>query len=192
MANMMGHQPQVHRATNEAPVCSGCTTCRDLHFIEPNSTSSPSSSSPNRKTLKELSAGQVQNQSPVRSSPQQHQNQKLFLRSGPVRTSLPFRRTRRSSTEPETFEPLEVVEEEESILSRASLIANSNHSVDRRSPEGLFLSQFLIPKPTYALDSLAFCVNTDTIQSIHFQIAPVGRCRALKRKSIPQPPSRSV
>ncbi|RGP64119.1 hypothetical protein FLONG3_9665 [Fusarium longipes] len=132
---MMGHQPQVHRAANDAPVSSGCTTCRDLRFIEPNSTSSPSSSSPNRETLKELSADQVHNKTPEGSSLQQHQNQKLILRSGHVRSYLPFRRARRSSIEPETFEPLEVVEEEESNLSGASLSADTNHSVNEHLPE---------------------------------------------------------
>ncbi|KAM0498739.1 hypothetical protein ACHAP8_005959 [Fusarium lateritium] len=136
MANMMAHQPQVHRDANEAPVSSGCTTCRDLHYLEPNSTSYHSSSLPNRETLKELSPGHVQNRSLAHSSPQQHQNQQLFLRPGPpVRTPLPFRRIQHSSTETETFEPLEVVEEEESMLSSASLIADSNHSVDQLSLE---------------------------------------------------------
>jgi hypothetical protein len=150
MANMMAHQPQVHSDANEAPVSSGCTTCRDLHYLEPNSTSYHSSSLPTRETLKELSPGQVQNQNLVESSPQQHRNQKLFLRPGPVRTPLPFRRIQHSSTETETFEPLEVVEEEESMLTSASLIADSNHSVDQLSLEGLFLLQSLIPKSTEA------------------------------------------
>lgn len=146
-ANMLVHEPQVHCAANEAPVSSGCTTCRDLHNHEPNSTSYHSSSSPDRETLKELSSSQVQNQSLARRSPQQPQNQKLFLRSGPIRTPLPFRRTQHSSTDTEfeNFEPLEVVEEEESMLSSTSLFTNSSHSAHRLLSEGLFLSQFLIP-----------------------------------------------
>ncbi|RGP72049.1 hypothetical protein FSPOR_2894 [Fusarium sporotrichioides] len=183
MANLMAHQPQVHSDANEAPVSSGCTTCQDLHYFEPNSTSHHSSSSPNRETLKELSPGHAQNQSLIGSSPQQHQNQKLFLRSGPVRTPLPFRRTRRSSTEPETFEPLEVVEEEESMLSGASLVANSNHSVDQPSPEGLYLSQFLIPKSTQVPSSIPSCANTDTVHKAYtFKSHPLANAEPLSKK----------
>ncbi|KAF0645269.1 hypothetical protein FPSE5266_00785 [Fusarium pseudograminearum] len=143
---MMAHEPQVHCAANEAPVSSGCTTCRDLHNHEPNSTSYHSSSSPDRDTLKELSSSQVQNQSLARRSPQQHQNQKLFLRSGPIRTPLPFRRTQHSSTDTEfeNFEPLEVVEEEESMLSSASLFTNSSHSADRLLSEACTFKSHLL------------------------------------------------
>ncbi|PTD12175.1 hypothetical protein FCULG_00004279 [Fusarium culmorum] len=143
---MLVHEPQVHCAANEAPVSSGCTTCRDLHNHEPNSTSYHSSSSPDRETLKELSSSQVQNQSLARRSPQQPQNQKLFLRSGPIRTPLPFRRTQHSSTDTEfeNFEPLEVVEEEESMLSSTSLFTNSSHSADRLLSEACTFKSHLL------------------------------------------------
>lgn len=150
MATTTGRQPQVHSATNEAPVASRCTTCRDLHLIEPNSTSCSSPSSSSRGSLQELSAGQIHNQGLAGDSPQQYQNQRLFLRPWPAKTPpSSFRRARQSSTEPESFEPLEVVEEEESIVSGASMIANSNHSSDEQSPEGLSPPHFLTPSSTY-------------------------------------------
>lgn len=148
MATMMDHQPQVHPATNKAPVSSGSANSRDVHFIEPKSTSSPSSSSSTRGTLQELSAGHIHNQGVVGNSPQQYQNKKLHLRPSAVKVPSSFRRARRSSTEPEAFELLEVVEEEDSNLSVSSLPTNSNHSVHQQSSEGLFLAQLLTPSST--------------------------------------------
>ncbi|KAI1058923.1 hypothetical protein LB507_003619 [Fusarium sp. FIESC RH6] len=136
MATMMDHQPQIYPATNKAPLSSGSANNRDVHFIEPKSTSSPSSSSSTRGALQELSARHIHNQGVAQNSPQQHQNQKLHLRPSAVKVPSSFRRARRSSTEPEAFELLEVVEEEDSNLSAASSPANSNRSVHQQSSEG--------------------------------------------------------
>ncbi|RBR22551.1 uncharacterized protein FIESC28_04443 [Fusarium coffeatum] len=132
----MDHQPQIYPATNKAPVSSGSANNRDVHFIEPKSTSSPSSSSSTRGALQELSARHIHNQGVAQNSPQQYQNQKLHLRPSAVKVPSSFRRARRSSTEPEAFELLEVVEEEDSNLSVASSPANSNRSVHQQSSEG--------------------------------------------------------
>ena len=148
MTTMMDHQPQIYPATNKAPVSSGSANNRDVHFIEPKSTSSPSSSSSTRGALQELSARHIHNQGVAQNSPQQYQNQKLHLRPSAVKVPSSFRRARRSSTEPEAFELLEVVEEEDSNLSVASLPANSSRSVHQQSSEGLFFVQLLTPSST--------------------------------------------
>ncbi|KAF5672440.1 hypothetical protein FHETE_3743 [Fusarium heterosporum] len=129
----MDHQPQAYRATNIAPVSQRSVAGRDVQFREPKSTSHPSSvpslPSPFRG-LQELSASQVHNRSPSHDSHQQNQNQKLFLKSGsikiPARTSS-SNGPQRSSIEPDTFKPLEVVLEE-SIVSADGLVATDNQS----------------------------------------------------------------
>lgn len=124
---------QVYHANNGAPVSPGSVA--GWQFMEPNSALRPSSipsSSPSSRGLQELSASQVNNKNLACNSPQhnQNQNQKLYLKSTsiklPGRTSS-SRGPRRSSSESDTFKPLEVVLEE-SIVSAGSLDATSEQS----------------------------------------------------------------
>ncbi|KAF9771936.1 hypothetical protein IL306_010405 [Fusarium sp. DS 682] len=125
MATIMGHQPQVHRATNEALASSGSEANQDVNFIYPNPASGPSSitspSSSFRGILQELSADQVHNKSLAWNSPRrdnnqnQQQQQQLYLKSGPIKLptkTSSSRGPRRSLIESDTFEPLDVVPEE--------------------------------------------------------------------------------
>lgn len=131
---------QVYRATNEALVSPG--SLAGWHFMEPNSALRPSSipsSSPSSRGLQELSASQVNNRNLACNSPKHNQNQKLYLKSTsiklPGRTSS-SRGPRRSSSESDTFKPLEVVLEE-SIVSAGSLDAGeqSPSTADVVSPK---------------------------------------------------------
>ncbi|KAI6756659.1 hypothetical protein HG530_011257 [Fusarium avenaceum] len=141
---------QVYRATNEALVSPG--SLAGWHFMEPNSALRPSSipsSSPSSRGLQELSASQVNNRNLACNSPKHNQNQKLYLKSTsiklPGRTSS-SRGPRRSSSESDTFKPLEVVLEE-SIVSAGSLDAGeqSPSTADVVSPKCQF--EWLISLP---------------------------------------------
>ncbi|KAF4336351.1 hypothetical protein FBEOM_9804 [Fusarium beomiforme] len=125
MATIMGPQPQVHRATNEALASSGFKASQDVNFIYPNPASGPSSipspPSSSRGILQELSADQVHNKSLAWNSPRrdniqnQQQPQQLYLKSGPIKLptkASSSRGPRRSLIESDTFEPLDVVPEE--------------------------------------------------------------------------------
>ncbi|EWY80382.1 hypothetical protein FOYG_16382 [Fusarium oxysporum NRRL 32931] len=107
MATIMGHQPQVHRATNEAS--------QDVNFIEPSSIPSPSPSS--RGILQELPADQVHNKSLAWNSSRRenNQNQQLYLKTGPIKLPTktnPSRGPRRSLIDSDSFELLDAVPEE--------------------------------------------------------------------------------
>ncbi|KAI7761800.1 hypothetical protein LZL87_004107 [Fusarium oxysporum] len=119
----MGHQPQVHRATNEALAFPGPEACQDVNFIEPNSDTRPSSipspSPSSRGILQELSADQVHNKSLAWNSPRrennQNQNQQLYLKTGPIKLPTKTnssRGPRRSLIDSDSFELLDVVPEE--------------------------------------------------------------------------------
>ncbi|EWZ49524.1 hypothetical protein FOZG_00426 [Fusarium oxysporum Fo47] len=113
MATIMGHQPQVHRATNEAS--------QDVNFIEPNSDTRPSSipspSPSSRGILQELPADQVHNKSLAWNSSRRenNQNQQLYLKTGPIKLPTktnPSRGPRRSLIDSDSFELLDAVPEE--------------------------------------------------------------------------------
>ncbi|KAG5744626.1 hypothetical protein H9Q70_012672 [Fusarium xylarioides] len=121
MATIMGHQPQVHRATNETLVSSRPEANQDVNFIEPNSDTRPSSipspSSSSRGILQELSADQVHNKSLAWNSSRKEniENQQLYLKTGPIKLPAktnPSRGPRRSLIDSDSFELLDAVPEE--------------------------------------------------------------------------------
>ncbi|EXK93686.1 hypothetical protein FOQG_04918 [Fusarium oxysporum f. sp. raphani 54005] len=136
MATVMGHQPQVHRATNEALASPGPEASQDVNFIEPNSDTRPSSipspSPSSRGILQELSADQVHNKSLAWNSSRRenNQNQQLYLKTShiklPTKTN-PSRGPRRSLIDSDSFELLDAVPEE-SIESSDSDTAPSGPS----------------------------------------------------------------
>ncbi|KAF5628498.1 hypothetical protein F52700_8232 [Fusarium sp. NRRL 52700] len=125
MATIMGHQPQVHRATNETLASPRPEASQDVNFIEPNSDTRPSSipspSPSSRGILQELPADQVHNKSLAWNSSRrennqnQNQNQQLYLKTGliklPSKTN-PSRGPRRSLIDSDSFELLDAVPEE--------------------------------------------------------------------------------
>ncbi|EWZ49523.1 hypothetical protein FOCG_12261 [Fusarium oxysporum f. sp. radicis-lycopersici 26381] len=121
MATIMGHQPQVHRATNEALASPGPEASQDVNFIEPNSDTRPSSipspSPSSRGILQELPADQVHNKSLAWNSSRRenNQNQQLYLKTGPIKLPTktnPSRGPRRSLIDSDSFELLDAVPEE--------------------------------------------------------------------------------
>ncbi|EXL87799.1 hypothetical protein FOPG_01399 [Fusarium oxysporum f. sp. conglutinans race 2 54008] len=136
MATVMGHQPQVHRATNEALASPGPEASQDVNFIEPNSDTRPSSipspSPSSRGILQELSADQVHNKSLAWNSSRRenNQNQQLYLKTSPIKLPIktnPSRGPRRSLIDSDSFELLDAVPEE-SIESSDSDTAPSGPS----------------------------------------------------------------
>ncbi|KAJ4099553.1 hypothetical protein NW760_011371 [Fusarium oxysporum] len=136
MATVMGHQPQVHRATNEALASPGPEASQDVNFIEPNSDTRPSSipspSPSSRGILQELSADQVHNKSLAWNSSRRenNQNQQLYLKTSPIKLPTktnPSRGPRRSLIDSDSFELLDAVPEE-SIESSDSDTAPSGPS----------------------------------------------------------------
>ncbi|KAL7761109.1 hypothetical protein ACKLNR_007644 [Fusarium oxysporum f. sp. zingiberi] len=136
MATIMGHQPQVHRATNEALASPGPEASQDVNFIEPNSDTRPSSipspSPSSRGILQELPADQVHNKSLAWNSSRRenNQNQQLYLKTGPIKLPTktnPSRGPRRSLIDSDSFELLDAVPEE-SIESSDSDTAPSGPS----------------------------------------------------------------
>ncbi|ENH72549.1 hypothetical protein FOC1_g10013206 [Fusarium oxysporum f. sp. cubense race 1] len=136
MATVMGHQPQVHRATNEALASPGPEVSQDVNFIEPNSDTRPSSipspSPSSRGILQELSADQVHNKSLAWNSSRRenNQNQQLYLKTSPIKLPTktnPSRGPRRSLIDSDSFELLDAVPEE-SIESSDSDTAPSGPS----------------------------------------------------------------
>ncbi|SCO80326.1 uncharacterized protein FRV6_04539 [Fusarium oxysporum] len=132
----MGHQPQVHRATNEALASPGPEASQDVNFIEPNSDTRPSSipspSPSSRGILQELSADQVHNKSLAWNSSRRenNQNQQLYLKTSPIKLPTktnPSRGPRRSLIDSDSFELLDAVPEE-SIESSDSDTAPSGPS----------------------------------------------------------------
>ncbi|KAF4437847.1 hypothetical protein FACUT_5381 [Fusarium acutatum] len=117
----MGHQPQVHRATNETLASPRPEATQDVNFIEPNSDTRPSSipspSPSSRGILQELSADQVHNRSLAWNSSRRenNQNQQLYLKTGPIKLPAktnPSRGPRRSLIDSDSFELLDAVPEE--------------------------------------------------------------------------------
>ncbi|KAF5550096.1 hypothetical protein FMEXI_3964 [Fusarium mexicanum] len=155
----MGHQPQVHRATNETLASPRPEASQDVNFIEPNSDTRPSSipspSPSSRRILQELSADQVHNKSLAWNSSRrennqnQHQNQQLYLKTGPIKLPTktnPPRGPRRSLIDSDSFELLDAVPEE-SIESSDSDTAPSGPSAlasDKLHSPGSFLASFII------------------------------------------------
>ncbi|KLO86682.1 uncharacterized protein LW94_14586 [Fusarium fujikuroi] len=136
MATIMGHQPQVHRATNETLVSPRPEASQDVNFIEPNSDTRPSSipspSPSSRGILQELSADQIHNKSLAWNSSRRenNQNQKLYLKTGPINLptkTITSRGPRRSLVDSDSFELLDAVPEE-SIESSDSDTAPSGPS----------------------------------------------------------------
>ncbi|SCV51036.1 uncharacterized protein FFB14_11783 [Fusarium fujikuroi] len=132
----MGHQPQVHRATNETLVSPRPEASQDVNFIEPNSDTRPSSipspSPSSRGILQELSADQIHNKSLAWNSSRRenNQNQKLYLKTGPINLptkTITSRGPRRSLVDSDSFELLDAVPEE-SIESSDSDTAPSGPS----------------------------------------------------------------
>ncbi|KAI8692701.1 hypothetical protein NCS56_00027200 [Fusarium sp. Ph1] len=117
-------QPRVQRATATALACPGPVTSQDI-YVDANSvpSSTPSSSPAFRGKLQELSVDQVHNKSLARSSPLYAQAPDSFftkdLEGGPVksRSSLSRGFRRRPQVDSDTFEPLDVVLEESTLLS---------------------------------------------------------------------------
>lgn len=145
-------QPRVQRATNTALACPGAVMSQDI-YVDPNSVPSsiPSSSPAFRGKLQELSVDQVYNKSLARSSPLYTQVPDSFLakdlEGGPVkpRSSLPLSRgfRRRPQLDSDTFEPLDAVLEESTLLSipRSAATAGSPSSLSQQSRRGQLLSQ---------------------------------------------------
>lgn len=168
MATIMGHQPQIHRATNEALASPGPEASQDVNFIEPNSDTRPSSipspSPSSRGILQELPADQVHNKSLAWNSSRRenNQNQQLYLKTGPIKLPTktnPSRGPRRSLIDSDSFELLDAVPEE-SIESSDSDTAPSGPSAlishKLRSP-GSFLTSFIMT-PSHSLQiSFAIC-----------------------------------
>ncbi|EWG50395.1 hypothetical protein FVEG_09629 [Fusarium verticillioides 7600] len=136
MATIMGHQPQVHRATNETLASPRPEANQDVNFIKPNSDTRPSSipspSPSSRGILQELSADQVHNKSLAWNSSRKenNQSQQLYLKTGPIKLpakTIPSRGPRRSLIDSDSFELLDAVPEE-SIESNDSDTAPSGPS----------------------------------------------------------------
>ncbi|KAF5632160.1 uncharacterized protein FTJAE_7680 [Fusarium tjaetaba] len=117
----MGHQPQVHRATNETLASPRPEANQDVNFIEPNSDTRPSSipspSPSSRGILQELLADQVHNKSLAWNSSRRenNQSQQLYLKTGPIKLpakTIPSRGPRRSLIDSDSFELLDAVPEE--------------------------------------------------------------------------------
>ncbi|KAM6538438.1 hypothetical protein FALCPG4_000309 [Fusarium falciforme] len=135
-------QPRVQRATATALACPGPVTSQDI-YVDANSVPSsiPSSSPAFRGKLQELSVDQVHNKSLARSSPLYAQAPDSFLtkdlEGGPVksRSSLSRGFRRRPQVDSDTFEPLDVVLEESSLLSipRSAATAGSPSSLSQQS-----------------------------------------------------------
>ncbi|RBR13452.1 hypothetical protein FVER53590_09629 [Fusarium verticillioides] len=132
----MGHQPQVHRATNETLASPRPEANQDVNFIKPNSDTRPSSipspSPSSRGILQELSADQVHNKSLAWNSSRKenNQSQQLYLKTGPIKLpakTIPSRGPRRSLIDSDSFELLDAVPEE-SIESNDSDTAPSGPS----------------------------------------------------------------
>ncbi|KAJ4173138.1 hypothetical protein NW754_012150 [Fusarium falciforme] len=134
-------QPRVQRATATALACPGPVTSQDI-YVDANSVPSsiPSSSPAFRGKLQELSVDQVHNKSLARSSPLYAQAPDSFLtkdlEGGPVksRSSLSRGFRRRPQVDSDTFEPLDVVLEESSLLSipRSAATAGSPSSLSQQ------------------------------------------------------------
>lgn len=162
MATIMGHQPQVHCATNEALASPGPEASQDVNFIEPSSIPSPSPSS--RGILQELPADQVHNKSLAWNSSRRenNQNQQLYLKTGPIKLPTktnPSRGPRRSLIDSDSFELLDAVPEEsiessDSDTAPSGLSSLISHKL--RSP-GSFLTSFIMT-PSHSLQiSFAIC-----------------------------------
>ncbi|KAH7250576.1 hypothetical protein B0J15DRAFT_536496 [Fusarium solani] len=144
-------QPRVQRATATALACPGPVTSQDI-YVDANSVPSsiPSSSPAFRGKLQELSVDQVHNKSLARSSPLYAQAPDSFrtkdLEGGPVksRSSLSRGFRRRPQVDSDTFEPLDVVLEESTLLSipRSAATVGSPSSLSQQSRRGQFLYQF--------------------------------------------------
>ncbi|KAJ4222205.1 hypothetical protein NW759_006627 [Fusarium solani] len=135
-------QPRVQRATATALACPGPVTSQDI-YVDANSVPSsiPSSSPAFRGKLQELSVDQVHNKSLARSSPLYAQAPDSFrtkdLEGGPVksRSSLSRGFRRRPQVDSDTFEPLDVVLEESTLLSipRSAATVGSPSSLSQQS-----------------------------------------------------------
>ncbi|RTE74223.1 hypothetical protein BHE90_011344 [Fusarium euwallaceae] len=137
-------QPRVQRATATALACPGPVTSQDI-YVDSNSVPSsiPSSSPAFRGKLQELSVDQVHNKSLARSSPlyAQVQAHDSFLtkdlEGGPIksRSSLSRGFRRRPQLDSDTFEPLDAVLEESTLLSipRSVATAGSPPSLSQQS-----------------------------------------------------------
>lgn len=144
-------QPRVQRATATALACPGPVTSQDI-YVDSNSVPSsiPSSFPAFRGKLQELSVDQVHNKSLARSSPLYAQAPDSFLNrdleGGPVksRSSLSRGFRRRPQVDSDTFEPLDVVLEESTLLSipRSAATVGSPSSLSQQSRRGQFLHQF--------------------------------------------------
>ncbi|UPK98183.1 hypothetical protein LCI18_009118 [Fusarium solani-melongenae] len=135
-------QPRVQRATATALACPGPVTSQDI-YVDANSVPSsiPSSSPAFRGKLQELSVDQVHNKSLARSSPLYTQAPDSFLtkdvEGGTVksRSSLSRGFRRRPQVDSDTFEPLDVVLEESTLLSipRSAATVGSPSSLSQQS-----------------------------------------------------------
>lgn len=146
-------QPRVQRATATALACPGPVTSQDI-YVDSNSVPSsiPSSSPAFRGKLQELSVDQVHNKSLAWSSPLYAQVQApdsfltKDLEGGPVksRSSLSRGFRRRPQLDSDTFEPLDAVLEESTLLSipRSVATAGSPPSLSQQSRKGRFFYQF--------------------------------------------------
>lgn len=144
-------QPRVQRATATALACPGPVTSQDI-YVDANSVPSsiPSSSPAFRGKLQELPVDQVHNKNLARSSPLYAQAPDSFLtkdvEGGTVksRSSLSRGFRRRPQVDSDTFEPLDVVLEELTLLSipRSAATVGSPSSLSQQSRRGQFLCQF--------------------------------------------------
>ncbi|KAI8687738.1 hypothetical protein NCS55_00025900 [Fusarium keratoplasticum] len=135
-------QPRVQRATATALACPGPVTSQDI-YVDANSVPSsiPSSSPAFRGKLQELPVDQVHNKSLARSSPLYAQAPDSFLtkdvEGGTVksRSSLSRGFRRRPQVDSDTFEPLDVVLEESTLLSipKSAATVGSPSSLSQQS-----------------------------------------------------------
>ncbi|KAF5598936.1 hypothetical protein FPANT_3719 [Fusarium pseudoanthophilum] len=190
----MGHQPQVHRATNETLASPRPEANQDVNFIEPNSdtrsSSIPSSSPSSRGILQELSADQVHNKSLAWNSSRKVNNQspQLYLKTGPIKLpakTVPSRGPRRSLIESDSFELLDAVPEE-SIESSDSDTAPSGPSAltsHKLPSQGQF--EWLVAFPVPASTTKDHGSSYDSENDHHDVEIAVHGCTLLSRRPGP-------
>ncbi|KAL9575550.1 hypothetical protein ACKAV7_000348 [Fusarium commune] len=197
----MGHQPQVHRATNEALAFPGPEACQDVNFIEPNSDTRPSSipspSPSSRGILQELSADQVHNKSLAWNSPRrennQNQNQQLYLKTGPIKLPTKTnssRGPRRSLIDSDSFELLDVVPEESIDFSDSDTAPSEPSALALHklpSPENHIAGQFewLLAFPLPASTAKDHGSSDDSENDRHDVEIAVHGCTLLSRRPDP-------
>ncbi|KAG9506793.1 hypothetical protein J7337_000333 [Fusarium musae] len=195
----MGHQPQVHRATNETLASPRPEANQDVNFIKPNSDTRPSSipspSPSSRGILQELSADQVHNKSLAWNSSRKenNQSQQLYLKTGPIKLpakTIPSRGPRRSLIDSDSFELLDAVPEE-SIESNDSDTAPSGSSAltshELPSQETHLAGQFewLVAFPVPASTTKDHGSSDDSENDHHDVEIAVHGCTLLSRRPGP-------